>query len=139
MLQSECDALGCRIEYRPASDPSPVLAAALEIQLVLINLLNNAIHSVSRCGTTDSVISIDAELLNDQMIQVSVTDEGTGIPPDQLEYIFDSLYSDKREGMGMGLAVCQDIINLHGGRIWHDRILPGALSFDLHSRRTNHE
>ncbi len=120
MVQSECDALGCRIEYHPASDLVPVLADVLQIQLVLVNLLSNALHSITACGTAAGVIAIDVEILNSDLVQVSVADEGIGIAPDRIQYIFEPLYSDKRAGMGVGLAICREIIDLHGGRIWYE-------------------
>ena len=120
MVQAECDAVGCRIEYHPGRDPVPVLVDVLQIQLVLVNLLSNALHSISACGISAGVIAIAVEILNDEMVQISVADEGSGIAPDRVQYIFEPLYSDKRTGMGMGLAICQDIIDLHGGRIWYE-------------------
>jgi len=120
MVQAECDAVGCRIEYRPARDIMPVLVDPLQIQLVLVNLLSNARHSISASGISAGVISIDVEILNDDVVQVSVADEGSGIAPERVQYIFEHMYSDKKTGTGMGLAICHDIIGLHGGRIWYE-------------------
>jgi two-component system sensor kinase FixL len=52
------------------------------------------------------------------MVQVSVADTGPGVPADEVEDIFESLYSSKEAGMGVGLATCRAIIEAHGGRIW---------------------
>ncbi len=129
MVQSDCDALDCRIEYRPANALCPVLADKLQIQLVLVNLLSNAINATARRGISGGLITIDATLLGDQKVQISVTDEGTGMSSRQAAHIFDLLYSDSGEGMGLGLAICRDIIELHGGEIGYEENPAGGSIF----------
>ncbi len=129
MLKPECEALGCRIDYLRANGPVTVLADTLQIQLVLVNLLNNALHSLSAANRTDGVIAIDAERLDPGEVRISVTDEGGGISRDREQYIFEPLYSEKSTGMGMGLAICRDIIDLHGGRIWYEPNPAGGAVF----------
>lgn len=119
-FQPECEAQACLIRYQPDGDLPPVLADALQIQLVLANLLSNALRSVQMRGAGGRIIAIDTELLDNGEIQVSVADQGVGIPPDRVEHIFEPLHSETRSGMGVGLAICMDIVDLHGGRIWHE-------------------
>jgi signal transduction histidine kinase len=52
------------------------------------------------------------------MVHVSIKDTGTGIDPSSLSDIFKPLFTTKTKGMGMGLSICQSIIQNHGGRIW---------------------
>ena len=51
-------------------------------------------------------------------LRISVVDSGPGIARDQLDRVFEAFYSTKREGLGLGLAICRSIINAHGGRLW---------------------
>lgn len=89
-----------------------------QIKQVLINLLENA-AAYSKEGTC---ITVRAKTV-DSVVDVSVSDQGVGIPQEDLEKIFDKFYrgSQNRQkpgGTGLGLAVCQAIILGHGGQIW---------------------
>jgi two-component system sensor histidine kinase KdpD len=87
------------------------------VEHVLVNLLENAAR-YSPPGTT---IRINARR-NDQVVVVEVTDEGVGIPPEDLERIFDKFYRVQRgdrqgAGTGLGLSICRGIVEAHGGHI----------------------
>jgi len=129
MMEPDCEARGCRIAYQPVIDLPPALADALQVQLVLVNLLNNAVRSVSTSKRDSKTITIDVCPLDDQEIQVTVTDQGDGIPPERVRDIFEPFSSGKSAGMGMGLAICQEIISVHGGRIWHEPNPDGGAIF----------
>ncbi len=121
MMEAEIKNHGCNIQSKIATDLPLVLADELEIQLVLVNLLQNALHAMASLeDSTDKVIAIEAIRIDDHEVQVSVSDRGTGIEPDRVENIFEALYTDRKGGMGMGLAICRTIIESHGGRIWYE-------------------
>jgi signal transduction histidine kinase len=129
MMEPESDARDCRIAFEPVDDLPPVLADALQIQLVLVNLLQNALYSVCDSEGGDRLISVDARPLDDGEVQVSVTDRGEGILRERVKELFEPLYSGRQAGMGMGLAICRDIISAHGGRIWYDPNPEGGAIF----------
>jgi signal transduction histidine kinase len=61
-------------------------------------------------------------------VLVAVCDSGTGLEPTSLDHLFDAFYSTKVDGMGMGLAISQNIIQAHGGRLWATpNAPPGAI------------
>ena len=119
LMRPEAEAYGYRLDY-PVTSPGPtVLADALQVQLVLVNLLRNALEATaSRAQQGDGAVLIAFEETADQMVQVSVADCGPGVPANEVEDIFEPLYSAKEAGMGIGLATCRTIIEAHGGRIW---------------------
>jgi two-component system sensor histidine kinase KdpD len=84
---------------------------------VLVNLLDNALK-YSLPGTP---IDVQARL-SDSTLEMTVADRGVGVPPEDLERIFDKFYRVQRPaevgGTGLGLAICKGIVEAHGGRIW---------------------
>jgi len=129
MMEPESESRGCRIACEPAVDLPQVLADALQVQLVLVNLLSNALRSVCASEEGSRLIIIDAQALGVREVQVSVTDRGGGVPPERIENIFEPLYSGTSSGMGMGLAICRDIMDAQGGRIWYEPNPAGGAIF----------
>jgi two-component system sensor histidine kinase KdpD len=89
---------------------------ALMVQ-VLTNLLDNAV----KYSPPDSPIEVQARV-DGAELQIQVADRGTGIPPADLERVFDKFYRVQRpgsvSGSGLGLSICKGIVEAHGGRIW---------------------
>ncbi len=114
----ERDAEELQTEERTPSLPS-VPGDSQRLQQVLHNLLDNAI----KYSPHDSQITISGEIKNEH-IQVSIADEGQGIPQAELGKIFNAFYrisdSDAQNvrGAGLGLTICKAIVEAHGGSIW---------------------
>jgi len=88
------------------------------VEHVLINLVNNAADALStKPGIIEKRIEITGEIAEDKHIILSVRDNGTGIPDDQLENIFIPFYTTKEHGSGIGLSLARQIMKLHGGTI----------------------
>jgi signal transduction histidine kinase len=99
----------------------PVLGNQVQLQQVILNLVMNAIEAMSSSQTR--VLRIKTALSQPNKVHVSVEDTGTGIKPSDVDRLFKPLFTTKARGMGMGLSICQSIIETHGGRIW---VSPGA-------------
>jgi|WetSurMetagenome_2_1015567.scaffolds.fasta_scaffold08193_4 PAS domain S-box-containing protein len=94
-----------------------VRANKTQIQQVLINLMMNAMEAMAEQPGERTLKVVMSTLVNDKA-QISICDNGTGIPEGKLERIFDGFYTTKPQGLGMGLEVCRSIVELHRGAIW---------------------
>jgi two-component system sensor histidine kinase KdpD len=100
------------------------------VQQVLFNLLDNAIHHTPSGTPIELLASVDGASL-----RVEVADRGPGLRPGEEQKIFDKFYratpEGKRSGMGLGLALCEAIVRLHGGRIWAEHRPEGGARFQF--------
>lgn len=101
-----------------AVDLSLVAADRVQLQQVLLNLILNAIDSMATVEDRPKTLRIQTRRNSDKSIEVSVRDSGMGLPPDRLEQVFETFYTTKKNGLGMGLSICRSIIEQHGGRLW---------------------
>jgi signal transduction histidine kinase len=102
------------------TDPSPqlpqVVGDRIQLQQVLLNLITNAIDSMAN-EDGPRVLSIKSEI-QDGGVMISVADTGKGIGSQDLDRIFNPLFTTKSGGMGMGLSICRSVIEAHDGRLW---------------------
>ena len=98
-----------------------VLGNQVQLQQVILNLVMNAIELMSSSQTR--ILHIKTELSQSNTVHVSIEDTGTGIKSSDVARVFKPMFTTKARGMGMGLSICQSIIENHTGRIW---VAPGA-------------
>jgi len=90
----------------------------VQLQQVVLNLILNAVESMSSVDGARRELSIGTGRREADEILVAVRDSGPGIDPEHLQRVFDSFYTTKPDGMGLGLSICRSIIDAHGGRLW---------------------
>jgi NO-binding membrane sensor protein with MHYT domain/nitrogen-specific signal transduction histidine kinase len=105
-----------RVDY---ARPSPViLADKVQLQQVIINLVINGIEAMQAITDRARELVIRSELDGERQVRVTVADCGVGFSADSTDRLFNTFFTTKSNGMGMGLSICRSIIELHGGRIW---------------------
>ncbi|MFT4171625.1 MAG: PAS domain S-box protein [Rhodocyclaceae bacterium] len=119
IAEIEAQRLGVRIVTRIASNLPRVYADRIMVEQVLLNLIKNAAEAEEGQSPERKVVTVETHQSND-MIEVSVIDNGYGVSPENLEKLFSAFFSTKSEGMGMGLNICRSIIEFHNGRLWVD-------------------
>jgi len=129
MIEPEVEGRGCLISCELSGEEPTVLADPLQVQLVLVNLLQNATQCIAEANASDKRVLVDVRHAGKDDVEVSVTDHGPGVPSTQTTAIFEQYYSEKRGGMGLGLSIARTIVEAHGGRIWYEPNPSGGAVF----------
>jgi signal transduction histidine kinase len=106
-----------RVDIAAGDGLAPLYVDAIQVELVVRNLLANAVESLKADGTRDPRIRVTLEPDGESMLRFTVSDNGPGIPPAFRPRLFEPFASGKPVGMGMGLAVSRAIAEAHGGSL----------------------
>lgn len=110
--ESESLAMGSGVEVCVASSGSGTLLGHLEsLSGAILNLLNNAVQAGA------SKVDVNFDSIDDELLNVTVSDNGPGIPPEQLEKILEPFFTTKSQGTGLGLAIVQSVVGAHKGNL----------------------
>ena len=129
LVRADATGRHVKLEVAVADDLPPVLGDRVHLQQVLLNLIVNGMDALGEVDRADRRVSITALLCGPQTVEIAVYDSGCGIPVDKLTHIFDSFFTTKPNGMGMGLPISRTIIEAHGGRLWAENKNEGGASF----------
>ena len=103
----------------------------VQLQQVVLNVILNAVEAMSAVDGARRELSISTERRGADEVLVAVRDSGPGIDPEHLERVFDSFYTTKPSGIGLGLSICRSIIDAHGGRLWAAANEPRGTAFQF--------
>lgn len=118
LLDGDCRSHGIETRLEFASGLPQASADPLEVQQVLLNLMRNAVDAMTSTGNRPRLLRIGTRIGADgRRIEIAVSDSGPGIADADLPRIFESWYTTKRNGLGLGLAVCRTIVESHGGTL----------------------
>jgi signal transduction histidine kinase len=108
-----------------------VFGDRVQLQQVMLNLIMNGIEAMSAVMDRPKVLTISSERAEPGDVLVAVKDTGAGIDPAAADRIFESMFTTKPNGMGMGLSICRTIIEAHAGRLWASPNTPHGAIFQF--------
>jgi len=117
LLRGETTQYSISVRTELVADLPQVIGDRVQLQQVMMNLMINSIDAMKVVDGTRELVIASQRTENEQL-QVSVSDTGVGLPPEQLDQIFDAFFTTKPHGTGMGLRICRSIAEAHGGRLW---------------------
>jgi signal transduction histidine kinase len=123
-VQHELINSGVALRVEHASTLPVILADKVQLQQVILNLVINGIEAMQAITDRPRELMIRSEQDDAGQVHLTVTDCGIGFSADSAAQLFNTFFSTKPGGMGMGLSICRSIIELHGGRIWAEPNLP---------------
>ena len=118
LTRSEVLRNGVSLRTQLANGLPLVRGDRIQLQQVILNLIVNAVEAMSGVGEGSRELLIGTGKDVSNGVFVAVRDSGLGLSPESLDHLFDTFYTTKPGGMGMGLSICRSIIEAHGGRVW---------------------
>jgi signal transduction histidine kinase len=112
LFQEEASAQGITLQTEWKDDLPTVRMDSEKLTQALINIMKNGMQAMEKGG----ILRIETHGIKDR-VSVVISDSGSGIPPDQMEKIFNYYYTTKEKGVGLGLPIAHRIIEAHGGQL----------------------
>jgi len=128
LMRSEATRHSVSVRTELAADLPRFVGDRVQLQQVLMNLVVNSIDAMKEVEGTRE-LAIQSQRADDDQIQVSISDTGIGLPPQQADQIFNAFFTTKAHGTGMGLRISRTIVESHGGRLWASGNSPRGASF----------
>lgn len=130
LTERERERFGVRTVTDLGPGPAFTRGDRVQFQQVMINLVLNAVEAMADTPQSERLLVVRAEAAGDELGFV-VEDRGPGVDPEKREEIFESMYTTKIGGTGLGLPISRSILEAHGGRIWVDEAAPNGAAFRL--------
>ena len=112
----DCDRLGVKLTFSFDPDARLMLVDRIQVQQVLVNLLRNSMEALKAVPSGERMLAIRTGAVDRETLEISVDDNGPGIPDHVLAAVGAPLVSAKgSDGMGFGLSICRRIVEAHGG------------------------
>jgi two-component system sensor kinase FixL len=128
VMNSELILRQIRLEMQLSAAPAEIEADPVELQQVILNLLLNGAEAMSGKAPHERALLVSTARIANE-IELGVRDYGPGTDPANMKLLFDPFFTTKPDGMGMGLAICEEIVRRHGGRLWAENNYGSGMTF----------
>ena len=119
LVRHAAERTGVEIAAHPVAEGVRVVADRIHLAQVLVNLLNNGLEALQASKAAERRLEVGANAATGGWIEFFVADSGGGVPPELRGQIFDSFFTTKASGMGLGLAISRSLVEAQGGRLWY--------------------
>lgn len=120
LVNAEMVARRTQVSLNSSAEPLPVKANMVQLQQVILNLILNAADAMTELPPKQRKIEIATRLGENGTRQLTVSDAGPGIAPEQMAEVFKPFVSTKENGLGLGLAICRSLVEARGGKLVFD-------------------
>jgi len=128
-VQDDLDRHGVRLDLTLAQPLPTVQADRILVEQVMLNLVNNAIDAMHGVPSARRRLGVETAVDAQGTVQVTIADRGAGIAPENESRLFTPFFTTKDRGLGLGLSICRSVVEMHGGRLWHDARDGGGTAF----------
>jgi signal transduction histidine kinase len=128
LMRGEATRHSISVQTELAGDLPQLVGDRVQLQQVLMNLMINGLDAM-KDGDGTRELAIKSQRVDNDQLQVSVSDTGVGLPQEHAEQIFNAFFTTKIHGTGMGLRISRTIVESHGGRLWASDNSPRGASF----------
>lgn len=130
LLHGEVARFSISVRMELARDLPHIVGDRVQLQQVMMNLITNSIDAMKEADGPRE-LAIKSRRDEDDQLAVCVSDTGMGLPPQQADQIFNTFFTTKPNGTGMGLSICRSIVESHGGRLWATDNIPRGANFHV--------
>jgi C4-dicarboxylate-specific signal transduction histidine kinase len=131
LAQNEMANNGISVRTQLAEALPAIQGDRVQLQQVILNLLINAIEAMSGMSEGPRELLISTAKTDSEGALVAMRDSGPGLAPESVDRLFESFYTTKLGGLGMGLSICRSIIEAHHGRLWATANTPRGAVFQF--------
>jgi C4-dicarboxylate-specific signal transduction histidine kinase len=128
LMRGEATRHSISVQTELAGDLPQLVGDRVQLQQVLMNLMINGLDAM-KDGDGTRELAIKSQRVDNDQLQVSVSDTGVGLPQEHADQIFNAFFTTKVHGTGMGLRISRTIVESHGGRLWGSDNPPRGASF----------
>ncbi|MCA8967674.1 MAG: hypothetical protein KDC48_22525, partial [Planctomycetes bacterium] len=129
LLQHDVRQRAVNLQLALDADLPEVPADRVQVGQVTLNLVRNALDALDDEPGAPRDVRITTARSGERVIEVAVADTGTGLPPDGPQRVFETFFTTKPDGMGIGLSICRSLVEAHGGRLTAESNPGGGATF----------